>query len=141
MNPNQATIDFFTQKGPEDIERFVDKNLDISQQVYKWLDEKGWTQKDLASKLGKREAEVSKWLSGTHNLTLRSIAKLEAALGEDVILTPLKAEKRYKRIDYLKLHVHARLNTGMMQSDTDINYSGVAEFGQKTSKSKGRTAA
>ena len=35
-------------------------------------------QKGLAEKLGKSEAEISKWLSGTHNFTLRSIAKIEA---------------------------------------------------------------
>ena len=42
------------------------------------LSDKGLKQKDLADKMGKSEAEVSKWLSGTHNFTLRSIAKIEA---------------------------------------------------------------
>ncbi len=83
---------FFDEKGPEDIERFVDKNLDISQQILAILKSKGWSQKDLAKELEKSDAEVSKWLSGTHNLTLRSITKMEAVLGEDIILTPIKAQ-------------------------------------------------
>lgn len=41
-----------------------------------------WTQKDLAIKLGKHPSEISKWLKGEHNLTLKSVAKLEAELGE-----------------------------------------------------------
>jgi methylmalonyl-CoA mutase cobalamin-binding domain/chain len=47
-----------------------------------------WTQKELAARMGKTEAEVSRWLNELHNLTVKSIAKLEVALGEDIILTP-----------------------------------------------------
>jgi transcriptional regulator with XRE-family HTH domain len=49
---------------------------------------RGMKQKDLAEKMGKSEAEVSKLLAGMHNYTLRSIAKIEAALGSTVICTP-----------------------------------------------------
>ena len=101
---------FFAARGPEDIERFVDKGLDISQQILAVMKEKGWTQKDLARALGKSDPEISKWLSGTHNLTLRSIAKIEAALDADIIMTPLKAEKAYKRIKYVTFKVHATTN-------------------------------
>ena len=36
-------------------------------------------------RLGKTETEVSRWLSGTHNLTLATICKISTALGEDVV--------------------------------------------------------
>ncbi len=101
---------FFAERGPEDVERFVDKNLDISQQVYALLKEKGWSQKDLANALGKTNAEISKWLSGSHNITLRSIAKMEAALDADIILTPIKAEKKYKSISYVSIPSRASIN-------------------------------
>ncbi len=110
MSTYKNIADFFNTKGPEDVERFVDKNLDISQQIYTLLKAKGWNQNDLATSLGKSNAEISKWLSGSHNLTLRSIAKMEAALGTDIILTPMKAEKRYKKIEYITLKVHANKN-------------------------------
>lgn len=129
------------EEGPADIECFVNKNLDISQQVYAHLDKKGWTQKDLAEKLDKSEAEVSKWLNGMHNLTLRSIAKIEAVLGEDVILTPLKAEERYKKSEFVKLHVYAKSNNGILQSDADFAYSGTSSFGKKAGKTKEKAAA
>lgn len=75
---------------------FVKKNLAISEQISAILKEKGWTQKQLAQRLGKNESEVSKLLSGLHNPTLKSIAKLEAELGTDIIVTPLEACEKYK---------------------------------------------
>lgn len=108
---NYKTIsEFFNTRGPEDVERFVDKNLDISQQVYAILKTKGWTQKELAKAIGKKDAEISRWLNGTHNLTLRSIAKMEAALDADIIITPLKASQIYKSIQYVTLKVQANKN-------------------------------
>ncbi len=80
---------------PVENTRFVDKNLDISEQVYALLEQKGLTQKQFAQMLGKSESEVSKWLSGLHNLTLKSIAKMEVALGEDIVITPQQAQARY----------------------------------------------
>lgn len=49
------------------------------------LKEKNMTQRDLARKLGKDEAVVSRWTSGFPNLTLRTIAQISAALGEPLI--------------------------------------------------------
>lgn len=110
MSKYKNVADFFAQRGPEDIERFIDKNLDISQQVYALLKEKGWRQHDLATRLGKSDAELSKWLSGSHNLTLHSIAKMEAVLGADIILTPQKAEARYRQVEYVYLRIQANAN-------------------------------
>jgi len=71
---------------------FVDKSLEIAHYIFMLMELKGLKQKDLAEKMGKSEAEVSKILSGMHNLTLRSISKLEAALDETIICTPEKHE-------------------------------------------------
>jgi len=110
MSEYQAITNFFEERGPEDIERFVDKNLDISQQVFAILEKKGWKQNDLANALNKSNAEISKWLSGSHNLTLRSIAKMEAVLAADIITTPDKAKQQYKEIQYVTLKVQANKN-------------------------------
>ena len=110
MKEYRDSASFFAERGPEDIERFVDKNFDISQQVYALLKEKGWSQKDFAQKLEKSDAEISKWLSGMHNLTLRSISKMEAVLESDIILTPQKASNTTETIKYVKLTVYANTN-------------------------------
>lgn len=43
------------------------------------------TQKYFAKGIGRSEAEVSRWLGGTHNFTLSTIAKISAYFGEDII--------------------------------------------------------
>ena len=57
----------------------------ISEKLDRMLQKRGMTQRDLARKTGKTEAEVSRWLGGTHNFTLKTLALITVALGEDVI--------------------------------------------------------
>lgn len=63
----------------------MELSVAIANRIYEILEVKGMSQKDLARLLGKTETEVSRWLSGTHNLTLATICKISAALNEDVI--------------------------------------------------------
>jgi len=63
--------------------------------------EEGWTQKDLSKKLGKSESEISKWLSGLHNMTLKTVSKLEAVFNRDILITPIKAKQRYSSIKFV----------------------------------------
>ena len=55
--------------------------------VFELLQERNMKQRDFAKALGKTETEVSRWLSGTHNLTLATIAKMATVLGDDIITT------------------------------------------------------
>jgi transcriptional regulator with XRE-family HTH domain len=87
---------------------FVKKNLAISEQVEALRKERGWSQKELAQRLGKTESEVSRLLSGLHNLTLKSIAKMEAELGSDIIVTPMEARDKYQLTEYVKLTIYVQ---------------------------------
>ena len=62
--------------------RFSDS---IAEKLDRLIKSKGMTQRDLARKTGKTEAEVSRWLGGTHNFTLKTLALLSVALDEDII--------------------------------------------------------
>lgn len=74
-----------------DIQKQVDMQVMIANRIYDLLEEKGLSQKDLAQRLGKTEAEVSRWLSGTQNFTMASLAKIAVALNDDIIIaTPAK---------------------------------------------------
>ncbi len=66
----------------------IELSVAIANRIYEILEIKGMTQKDLAQRLGKTETEVSRWLSGTHNLTLSTICKIYTALGEDLVTVP-----------------------------------------------------
>lgn len=70
---------------PERIKREVDRSFDIAASIESALKRKGWTKTQLAQKTGKNCAEVTRWLSGTHNFTLRTLAIIEEALGGDLI--------------------------------------------------------
>jgi len=70
--------------------RFVAKNLAIAEQVRALMRAKGITQLELADRMGEQPSEVSRLLSGLHNLSLENIIALEEALGATIIaVTPL----------------------------------------------------
>ena len=73
---------------PRDVEIFVEKYADLVIRINQLLKEKHYTQKKLAENLDKKPSEIHKWLNGEHNFTLRSIAKLEAELGESLLVVP-----------------------------------------------------
>ncbi|MBQ0142399.1 MAG: helix-turn-helix transcriptional regulator [Prevotellaceae bacterium] len=57
----------------------------IAEKIYATLQEKGMSQKDFARQLGKRESEISKWLTGRHNFTLQTLALISTELGVNLI--------------------------------------------------------
>ena len=71
---------------PKDIKREVNLSFGLSSRIDSLLREKGWTKTDLAQKTGKKVSEVSKWLRGTHNLNLHTIALIETALDAELIV-------------------------------------------------------
>ena len=62
--------------------RFSDS---IAEKLDCLLKERGMSQRDFAKRVGKTEAEVSRWLGGTHNFTLRTLAKISTVLNTDII--------------------------------------------------------
>lgn len=63
----------------------VQMSADIIARIDAILKEKHMTQRDLAHKMGKSEAVVSRWITGFPNFTLRSLSQLSNALGEPLI--------------------------------------------------------
>jgi transcriptional regulator with XRE-family HTH domain len=57
----------------------------IAARIDEILARKGWNKTDFANAMGKTNAEISKWMSGQHNFTIATIAKIEVALGEDIL--------------------------------------------------------
>ena len=85
-----------------EIQKQVDMQVMIANRIYDLLEQKGMSQKDLAQKLGKTETEVSRWLCGTHNLTMATIAKIAVALDDDLI-TPTVTKRRRSILPKLSL--------------------------------------
>ena len=70
---------------PADIKREVDLEFAISNRIYELMTKRGLSKVEFAQALGKRPSEVTKWLSGQHNFTLRTISLLSAFFGEELI--------------------------------------------------------
>ncbi len=86
------TFQRILDKTPPEVDIFVRLYGDIVVRINEILKEKGYTQKQLAERMDKKPSEISKWLSGEHNFTLRSLAKLEAELGSTILYVPKKKE-------------------------------------------------
>lgn len=73
---------------------FVDRSFQIADQIRHVLRQKGWTQRDLAAALDKKEPEISRMLVGTHNFTLKTLTRLEVVLGTALITTPQQVQEQ-----------------------------------------------
>ena len=62
-----------------------DLSYGIAERLDAILKEKGITQHELAQRMGKRDSEVSKGLTGRHNFTTETIARIEVAIGRKII--------------------------------------------------------
>ncbi|MBR5086610.1 MAG: helix-turn-helix transcriptional regulator [Muribaculaceae bacterium] len=70
---------------PADVKREFEISYLLAARLDAALKEKGITQKQFAQMLGKRDSEVSRWLTGRHNFTLRTIALIETRLSMNLI--------------------------------------------------------
>lgn len=70
---------------PKEVDVFVKKYGDLVVRIHEIMEAQGINQRTLAERMDKKPSEISKWLSGNHNLTLRSIVKLEIELGVELI--------------------------------------------------------
>ena len=76
----------------------IDHSFAIVDRLDEIMKKKNISQRELAGMLGKKESEISKWMRGTYNFTIKTIAKLEAVLGEPVFTIASKPEIFVNRI-------------------------------------------
>lgn len=100
--PKNNSIDtWLDENGSPEIAKLIEKNLAIADKIQELLKYRGLKPADLARMLEKKPSEISKWLTGTHTFTTKTITKIETVLGEDII--HIEAQKEYV---YLKVHVN-----------------------------------
>lgn len=106
MKHSAATEQLFDQviaDTPSEIKREVEWSYQIADKIYAALRRKGLSQKEFARLVGTSEAAVSKWIGGGHNFTLATLAKIEEALGEEVM-------KIYLENNFFLFHTKKILN-------------------------------
>lgn len=84
--PKENILDNWLEENQNpEIDRFIERNLEITQKVCVILKNRGIKKNEFAKMLDKKPSEITKWLSGLHNLTLKSITKMEVALGVNLM--------------------------------------------------------
>lgn len=69
----------------DEIREEMELSYTIADRIDAILKEKRMSQKEFALAMGKDEAEVSRWLCGRHNFTIRTLAKISHILGTPII--------------------------------------------------------
>ena len=69
----------------------------IAARIEDLLVNRGWSKTELASKMGKRPSEITRWLSGTHNFTIETLC--EIALVFEIKLVSLLGDNDYLKIN------------------------------------------
>ncbi|MBR1464138.1 MAG: helix-turn-helix transcriptional regulator [Prevotella sp.] len=70
---------------PADIQQELDLELAISNRISDLMSRQGLSKLEFARALGKRPSEITKWLSGQHNFTVRTISQISSFFGESLI--------------------------------------------------------
>jgi ribosome-binding protein aMBF1 (putative translation factor) len=59
----------------------TDRKMRIACMIDDAMKAKGLGKKQFADKVGRKPSEITKWLSGTHNFTIETLADIERVLG------------------------------------------------------------
>lgn len=70
---------------PADVQQEIDMEVAISNRINELMEKRGLSKLEFAQALDKRPSEITKWLSGQHNFTIRTISLLSSFFGESII--------------------------------------------------------
>lgn len=73
----------------------VNLNIEIANRIHDLLKARKMTQREFAALMGKRESEISRWLTGSHGFTTTTLAKIAAVLGEPIVEVRHRPETKY----------------------------------------------
>lgn len=85
MKRMNASFDDMLANTSPVIQQEVAMGFAVSNRIYELMTQRGLTKIQFAKALGKKPSEVTKWLSGQHNFTLRTLAMLSTYFGEPLI--------------------------------------------------------
>jgi transcriptional regulator with XRE-family HTH domain len=89
---------------PQKVRNFTRLSMGIAADIDDILKQKKMSQKMFADLMEKKESEISKWLSGSHNFTIKSIAKIEEKLNTQILF--IASEVTLRPSDERKVHTY-----------------------------------
>ncbi|MCM1530749.1 MAG: helix-turn-helix domain-containing protein [Bacteroides sp.] len=85
MKSIKMSFDKMIAAVPDDIRQEVELEFAISNRICALMEKQGLSKIAFAKALDKKPSEVTKWLSGQHNFTLRTISLISSFFGEPLI--------------------------------------------------------
>ncbi len=80
------------KKIPKKISKYNRLSMGIAGRIDEILEEREISQRKFAKMMKKSESEISKWMSGKHNFTIKSVANIEAKLDVKLLYTEYDLE-------------------------------------------------
>lgn len=118
---NNIISEWIQENGKPEITKLVEKNMAIANKIHELLEKRGLKAADLARMLDKKPSEISKWLTGTHTFTTKTVTKIETVLGEDII--HIEPQKEYV---YFKVMIpNESLEEEMLFENSEVFTKGV----------------
>ncbi len=85
-NPNKSFLEQL-KRVPKAVKSFNRLSMGLAASIEDAFKSRGLNQKKFAELCGKKESEISKWLSGRHNFTIKSISLIESKLDMRILYT------------------------------------------------------
>ena len=80
---------------PVEVQMRTKLSVAIANRIEGLMREAGYSKKQFAELLGRRPSEVTKWLSGEHNFTIATLAKIGSFFGEPIINVSQSSDKSH----------------------------------------------
>jgi transcriptional regulator with XRE-family HTH domain len=87
---------------PKNEERESNISFRIAQRIDFLMRQKHLSNSDLARGMNKEPAQISRWMSGNHNFTIKTMAELEVFFGEAILISPTANEEIAEYTQYVK---------------------------------------
>ena len=104
-NYNSELLDSMLDSITPEEQKSIDRKMMLASKIYNAMKAKGWNQKTFAEAMGKKQPEISKWLSGTHNFTADVLWSIGDVLGCDLL--PVKEANKVLEIKYVTIMVES----------------------------------
>ncbi len=85
---NNDSLSELINSMPEELQIRSQLSISIAHKIEAMMAARGYSRKQFAEALGRRPSEITKWLSGEHNFTISTLARLGTFFGEPVIRVP-----------------------------------------------------
>lgn len=102
---NNITNWLAENSNPEQTRR-TEKMFELASKIIDIMEETGMNRVQLAEKMGKQPSEISKILSGSHNVTLNTVFAIEEALKKEIIFFSEQKQETKEITKYVYFNIH-----------------------------------